>query len=302
MILATYLKLVRWKNLLLIVYVFLIFKLLLFKSLHLKTILSTLDFTLLLSAVLCITAAGYIINDIFDVKCDVINKPKKTIVSKTITIETAKQWYKTTNITGVLLGVLLCLKIEKPSYAFIFFVSPLLLYFYSKKIKSKPLLGNLLVSGLTAISVVILPFFDLDFSIKTNNLVITTQLLTSLFIFAFGLNLIRELLKDIEDINGDYSLKMNTLPIVIGRVRTRNFAFVLTLFLIVFLIYIIIKYNQIYHFTILYTFFFVLAPLSYFIVKLKSAKKKKQYHNLSTLLKIIMFLGISSLIIFSITI
>jgi len=301
MVLATYFKLVRWKNLLLIVFVFFVFKFSFFKALQIVTKLSLIDFFILLFSLLSLAAAGYIINDIFDVKTDLINKPAKTIVSQKISLETAKQWYKTTNTIGIVLGIAFCLKINKPTSVFIFIGVSLLLYYYSKKLKKTPFIGNFVVSVLIAISVLILPLFDIEFMVKSNNQNLASQIIWILFIFAFSLNLIREIVKDIEDINGDYSLKMNTLPILLGSSRTRNFVLFLCVIPVGLLLYIILYYSSIYKFTIMYILFFVLFPLLYFIVKLKSAKKKNEFHKLSLMLKIIMFLGINSLLIFSIT-
>ena len=301
MVLATYFKLVRWKNLLLIVFVFFVLKFSLFNTLQIETKLSIVDFLILLLSVLSITAAGYIINDIFDVKTDLINKPTKVIVSQKISLETAKQWYKTTNTVGIVLGIILCIKISKPTHSFIFIGISLLLYYYSKKLKATPFIGNFLVSLLIAFSVLILPLFEIDLIAKNNIQNLATQIIWVLSFFAFSLNLIREIVKDIEDVNGDYSLNMKTLPILLGRLRTRSLVLFLSAIPIGLLLYIIINYSSIYNFTIIYLLFFVLIPLLYFIVKLKSAKKKNEFHKLSFLLKIIMLLGINSLLIFTIT-
>ncbi len=301
MVLATYFKLVRWKNLLLIVFVFFVLKFSFFSTLQIQIKLSVVDFLLLLLSVLAITAAGYIINDIFDVKTDLINKPTKVIVSQKISLETAKQWYKTTNTVGIVLGIALCIKISKPTHSFIFIVISLLLYYYSKKIKTTPFIGNFLVSLLIAFSVLIFPLFEIELIAKNNNQNLASQIIWMLFFFAFSLNLIREIVKDIEDVNGDYNLKMNTLPILLGRLRTRSLVLFLCIVPIGLLLFIILKYSSIYKFTVLYLLLFVLMPLLYFTVKLRSAKKKTEFHKLSQLLKIIMLLGINSLLIFSIT-
>ena len=301
MVLATYFKLVRWKNLLLIVFVFFVLKFSFFSTLQIQTKLSVVDFLLLLLSVLAITAAGYIINDIFDVKTDLINKPTKVIVSQKISLETAKKWYKTTNTVGIVLGIALCIKISKPTHSFIFIGISLLLYYYSKKIKTTPFIGNFLVSLLIAFSVLIFPLFEIELIAKNNNQNLASQIIWMLFFFAFSLNLIREIVKDIEDVNGDYNLKMNTLPILLGILRTRRLILFLCIIPIGILLFIILKYSSIYKFTVLYLLLFVLMPLLYFTVKLRSAKKKTEFHKLSQLLKIIMLLGINSLLIFSIT-
>ena len=113
---AVYFKLIRWKNLLLIIYVYLLIKLLFFPLFSVKTSLSLFSFFILLISTVLITGAGYIINDIIDVKSDSINKPKKLIVSKIISIEKARQWYKVTNTLGIALGIAFCLNIGKPTF------------------------------------------------------------------------------------------------------------------------------------------------------------------------------------------
>jgi len=300
MILVTYLKLIRWKNLLLIVYVFLSFKLFLFSSLNITTKLTLTQFIILLLSVLFITAAGNIINDIYDIKSDAINKPNKVVVDQIITIETAKQWYKITNALGLILGIALCLNIGNPSYSFIFITTVLLLYYYSKKLKSLPIIGNIVVSFLIAICVLILPFFDLDFSVKNSNKNLVIGIIKVLILFAFSLNLIREIIKDIQDVNGDYHLNMNTLPILIGRIRAQKLASFLCVIPIALLFYIIINFSIQYKITVLYLLLFTLVPLIYVALKLNVTKKKNELHTLSSMLKIIMLLGISSMLIFSI--
>jgi 4-hydroxybenzoate polyprenyltransferase len=297
---STYFKLVRYKNLLLIIYVFLLIKFVLFPSFYITTTLSIFQFFTLLFSVLFISAAGYIINDIIDVKADEINKPNKVIVSKKLSIEKAQQWYKTTNTIGLSLGILLCLNLNKPTYSFLFIATALLLYFYSKKIKAIPFLGNFVISLLIALSIIILPLFELHSSNKSTNQNIVIYIILLLTFFAFSLNLIREIIKDIEDIDGDYTLKINTLPILFGRNRIKNFVSVISFFPLGILIFIITIYSSIYKITMLYLVIFTFIPLLYTTLKLRTATKKNEFHKLSLFLKIIMFLGITSLIIISI--
>jgi 4-hydroxybenzoate polyprenyltransferase len=301
MILATYFKLIRWKNLLLIIYLFCIYKFLFFKSLNIETNTSIIYFLTLLLAVLSITAAGYIINDIFDIKTDLINKPTKTIVSKTITLETAKTWYKTTNSIGIILGVALCIKVNKPTYSFIFMGIALLLYLYSKKIKSIPLLGNTLVSLLTAVGVLILPLFDINLIEIYNTNPIVIQLIVLLTIFSFFLNLLREILKDIEDINGDYYLNMNTLPILIGRNRAKKLVLILTILTTSILIIFLLFFAGNNKIIAIYTVVFIIIPLLYIASKILNLSSPKKIHKISMLLKLVMFFGCNIFILLSFT-
>ena len=296
--LAAFLRFIRWKNLLLIIYLQILLKFSLFSAFELNTNLTDFQFVILLLSLICIMAAGYMINDIFDLKSDLINKPQKVIVANQFSVETAQQMYLITNTLGIILGIGLSLSVQKPTHAFIFIGASLLLYFYSKKLKSKPLIGNITVSFLVALSIVILYFFDLNFAIQNEaqQLVIHVTLLLS--VFAFLINLVREVVKDIEDMNGDYNIKMNTLPILLGVSRTKKIAAFLCLFPLGLLLFIVVKYASIYKFTVLYLLLFTMFPLLYVALKLLSAKTKKDFKKLSLFSKLIMFLGINALLLF----
>ncbi|MDD3723445.1 MAG: geranylgeranylglycerol-phosphate geranylgeranyltransferase [Lutibacter sp.] len=297
--LAAFFRLIRWKNLLLLLYIQLLLKFLFFTTFNAITNLSVIQFFILVFAILFVTAAGYILNDIIDLKTDLINKPHKVIVTTFFTLESAQRLYLITNTLGIVLGIGLSLSVQKPTFSFIFIGASLLLYFYSKKLKSKPLIGNITSSFLVAMSIISLLLFDINFEIQSNSqeLVIYVTLLLSAF--AFSVNLVREVVKDIEDVNGDYSLSMRTLPILIGISRAKKIAAFLCLFSIGLLLFIILKFASEYKYTVLYLLLFTLVPLFYVAVKLLSAKTKKDFNKLSMLLKIIMFLGINSLLVFS---
>lgn len=297
--LAAFLRFIRWKNLLLILYLQILLKFSLFPTFEITTNLSVFQFVTLLFSLILITAAGYIINDIFDLKSDLINKPQKVIVTHYFSIESAQHLYLIVNTLGIVLGIGLSLSIQKPSYSFIFMGASLLLYFYSKTLKSKPLIGNIAVSFLVAFSIITLCLFDLNSDIHSEDQQLVIYVIMLLSTFAFLINLVREVIKDIEDINGDYNLKMNTLPILFGVARTKKTASFLCVFPLGLLLFIVAKYASIYKFTVLFLLLFALVPLLYVALKLLSAKTKKDFKKLSVFLKLIMFLGINSLLIFS---
>lgn len=297
--LVAFLNLIRWKNLLLILYVLVLFKFLVFRSFDIEANLSLIQFTTLLLSILSITAAGYIINDIYDLKVDLINKPPKVIVSKHFSIQKSQQLYLWLNSIGIILGIALCLHLELPSYSFIFIGTSLLLYYYSKKFKSKPLIGNLIVAFLVAFSIGIIYFFEINLTVHNLQQQLIAHVILLVSTIAFFLNLSRELVKDIIDIKGDNKLNMNTLPILIGVNRTSRIAAVITLIPFIILLFIILNYAAIYKFTMLYLVVFVCIPLLYIAVKLFSAKSKITHKKLSLYFKISMFLGINSLVIFS---
>ncbi|HMI07492.1 MAG TPA: UbiA family prenyltransferase, partial [Flavobacterium sp.] len=116
-------------------------------------------------------------------------------------------------------------------------------------------------------------------------------------IFAFLINLIREMVKDLEDVEGDHNQGMHTLPIALGVARTSKVVFGLSIFPILILLFYINKYyfaSNLYLATI-YAFVFVVAPLIYFSVKMWSAKSPKDFRHLSSVLKLVIFFGLLSI-------
>lgn len=270
----------------------------LFPTFEVDVTLTLLDFALLVIATLCIAAAGNIINDIYDVEIDRINKPNKVLIGKKISEQTANRLYIVLTTVGVVIGFYLSNRIGKPSFAALFIVFSALLYLYSSYLKGMFLVGNILVSFLVAMSLIIVPLFDLLPAITVENQ--STQsavfkIVLNYALFAFFINLIREIVKDLQDINGDKKGGMNTLPIAIGRKRTVKLVFILSVLAVLGVVFYM--YEKLYNIQVLmlYFLFAIVAPLLYFCIKSWDAKTDQDYAFLSNLLKIIMFLGICSL-------
>lgn len=261
---------------------------------------------LVLSTVL-LAAAGYVINNIFDVASDTINKPNDVVIGKGISETQAYNIYFGLNITGVAIGFYLSNVIMRPGFATIFILIASLLYFYSTTLKQIMLLGNFVVAFLLALSVIIIGVFDIFPATNTDNQAQMASLFSILIdyaLFAFMINFIREIVKDIEDVNGDYNQGMNTLPIAIGISRTAKIALGFAIIPFILSLLYINKYfveNDLLIVT-LYAFAFVLAPLLYFIVKIFSAKSQKDFHHLSTVLKLILLFGIFSILVITLNI
>jgi 4-hydroxybenzoate polyprenyltransferase len=115
-------------------------------------------------------------------------------------------------------------------------------------------------------------------------------------IFAFIINFLREIVKDLEDVNGDYNQGMNTLPIALGVGRTAILVFWLSFIPIGLLVFYANKYFIGFDLWLIagYTAALVVAPLIYFTIKMFSAKTQKDFHHLSNVLKIVLFFGILS--------
>jgi len=302
-----FLKLIRYQNLLMLAFMQLIFRYGFLKLQNVPLALADWQYGLLVLSTVLLAAAGYVINDIFDQDTDIENKPKAIIVGKTITEATAYNIYVALNVTGVAIGFYLSNVILKPGFAAVFILIAATLYIYATSLKQMLLLGNLIVALLLAFSVIIIGIFDLYPVIDYTNQPIMANLFSILLdfaIFAFMINFIREIVKDLEDINGDSNQGMKTLPIVLGIHNTTKLASILGLIPTAFLLVYINNYfvaNNLLATTI-YAFVFVVAPLLYFSIKVWPAKTKQEFSKLSLLLKWILFFGIISIAIITLNI
>jgi len=286
-----YLKLIRYKNLLLLIFMQLLFSYIIVDNSIKTNFNHFIILSLIIFSTIFIAAAGYIINDIFDVETDKINKPTKNIIQNSISTKVA---YIIIAIIGIIFGIFASFKTNNIKYSFIFIAISILLYFYSKNLKQKLLIGNFVVSGLIALSILIIPIFYIDTFEHRNIFLHTTYIYA---FFAFILNFIREIVKDIEDINGDYSQKMKTLPIVLGRKRTQYIAFALCFIPLFLSVYFAFGYFKNYLQIVIYIFTLIILPLLVFMTKINSAKTKKEYKKLSALLKFVMLFGILSILL-----
>jgi len=269
--------------------------------------ISDIQFILLAISILCITASGYIINDVFDVEADKINKPTKVFIGNTISKKNALQAYFILLILGLVFGVYSAYIKGNISYSILFISTIALLYWYSKSLKKIAVIGNLVISFLTALTIFIVFIFEvkntnssLNIAEEISNFFTSISVTISVFIyiiFSFFMTLIREIIKDIEDMKGDYALKMKTLPIIIGVNRTKNVVLVISS--LVFLFLLLILKEEIWHLPLLfwYVILFIIIPFSWFLFKLFTSKTTKDFHLLSSLIKFIMFFGILSMLL-----
>lgn len=294
-------NLIRWKNLLLIILVQALIKYALFESFNITLALNDFQFFLLVVATICIAAAGNIINDIYDVETDTINKPEKVIIGVHVSEKTALNLFLVLNVIGVGLGFFLSNTIDKSGLATVFVIISALLYLYANYIKQIFLLGNILISLLVALSIILIGLFDLLPAITASNRLLYSDIFRIVLdyaLFAFMINLLREMVKDIEDVNGDYKAKMKTLPIVLGRDRATMITFAISFIPLLLVVNYIVSNIYNYMIAVIYFLIFVVAPMIYFTIKIFSAEKKEEFHYLSNVLKLIMLLGVLSLLLY----
>lgn len=295
------LKLVRLPNLLIIALTQGLIKFFFIPLFGVGEALSSFNFLLLVLATLCIAAAGYIINDIEDVGIDKINKPNQLLIGKKISEKLAFRWYLLLNTLGVVCGFLVANTIDKPNFAAVFIVVSALLYMYATYLKRTLILGNLLIALLTGFVILIVGVFDVFPLISEATQLdarILLQRLLHYAVFAVVINFIREIVKDIIDVNGDKNFGIQSLAIVLGRDRAAQIVFALGFFLFLGVLYYTYLYFLDSQLLLAYFFILVAAPLLFFIIKAWSAQKREDFEFLSLLLKIIMVLGLSSLFLY----
>lgn len=297
-----YLKLIRFPNLILLAFMQVVFRLGFLEKQNITLALTHFQFLLLVLASILLAAGGFVINDIFDQDIDAINKPNKVVVGKYISEEKAYYLYSFCTICGVALGMYVSNVIQKPAFLSLFMFIAVLLYFYASTLKSAPLLGNIVISGLVAFSVLILALFDLYPMLNYNdirNSTIVFSILKDYAFFAFAVNLIREIVKDCEDIIGDKLQNCKTLAVVIGLSKTNK---IIAFFLVIFAAYLIyycfnfLMYGSLIYVTF-YLFITVIAPMLYCTIQIWNAKESKEYHKISVILKMILFFGILSIVL-----
>ena len=233
-------------------------------------------FLLSLSTVL-IAAAGYIINDYFDIKIDMINKPDRVIIGRYLKRQVAMGLHQGLNFLGVVIGFYLS------KWVFVVNVlSVTLLWFYSSTFKRQPFIGNFIVALLTALSLVVLAVFYRQ----------QVDLLLIYALFSFVITLVREIIKDMEDVKGDARFGCRTLPIIWGLRRTKQLlysiiaAFILSLFTIA---------HSLQNEQLFWMFVILLLPIAWLVYRLVRADTIRDFSYLSSLCKLIMLIGVVSM-------
>lgn len=303
----SFLKLIRYQNLILLALMQLVFRYGFLESQSIPLALNDWQFALLVLSTVCIAAGGYLINNIFDRGTDEINKPQDVVIGKQISESMGYNLYIALNIIGVGIGFYLADAIHKSSFAAVFIIIAATLYVYANGLKQTLLIGNIIIALLLSLSILIIGIFDLLPMIVPQNqasMGVIFGILIDYAVFAFILNLIREIVKDLEDVNGDYNQGMNTLPIALGVARTAKVVLGLSFIPLGLIIYYINEHlflNNLYYASA-YGFVFILAPLIYFTVKMFGAKNQKDFHHLSKVLKFVIFFGILSIAVINLNI
>jgi 4-hydroxybenzoate polyprenyltransferase len=262
------------------------------------------DFLILVFVTVLIAVGGYVINDYFDVKIDSVNRPGKLVVNRVVSGHTAIKLHMILNGIAILLGFYLAWRIKAISFGLIFpFISGLL-WIYSAKYKRVLFWGNFIVAGLSAFVILEVWLFEFLW-LRLNparfmDVLSDLDWVTSVFIayaaFAFLLSLVREIIKDMEDADGDETVGCKTLPLVFGMKLTRFIVGAIILATIILLVYCqLVLYRLGLRMAFWYFIFPVQSGAVYLLFKLFHAREKQDYHYLSSLCKLIMAAGIMSM-------
>jgi 4-hydroxybenzoate polyprenyltransferase len=315
-----FLKLIRWQNLIMIaltqiaIRYFVVSPILVSGSMQL--LFTHEEFALLVLSTISIAAAGYIINDYFDVGIDAINKPNKIFIGTTVSATQALVLHTAFSVFGIILGLYVGAKVGIYKLALIQAITVGLLWFYSSDFKKQFLIGNLIVALLTALVPMVVVIFEMPLFISNFKSIVLENQETFLLYkqiplammqnlqsvwhfvggfaaFAFLLTLIREIIKDIEDYIGDEAFGCRTIPVKLGVKTAKSIAALICIATIVaigILIFKMFKVNDLFSAT--YLLVFLEIPLFTLCIMLLNASNKKQFARTSSFSKIIMLLGI----------
>ena len=272
--------------------------------------INSFDFALMVFSTLLITAGGNIINDITDIDSDRINKPEKLWVGKLMTKKSAYSLYIALTAAGVITGFYLSFRIGYLMFGFIYLAIALMLYFYSSNYQKIALAGNITVSLLSAMVILIVWLYEF-FALRSQPALFAKLMPVSGFVsvliwgyaaFAFLTSLIREIVKDIEDIEGDTKAGYKTLPVVSGAGRANKFVIVLTVITMAAL-----GFGQYFLFehSLMMVFWYLMIAVqtlfAYLLYLTIKARTKEDFKTVGDAAKIVMVAGILSMQLFCVS-
>ena len=274
---------IRWQNLAIIVFTqyFTRFFLIRDKPLsfsHLLEIMLDKNIFLISLSTVLIAASGYIINDYYDIKIDLVNKPDRVVIGRYVKRRWALMINQIFNGLGILLGLLISRKVALVNLTAVF-----CLWLYANQLKRLAFWGNLIVAILTGFSLLILAVYYPGHQKEV----------WVYAIFSFFITLIREIIKDMEDVKGDEKHGCRTLPIIWGIARTKLLVYVL---IASFITTLFILATQLPNQRIAYIFLVMMLPMGFLTYKLVYADKPKDFAFLSDACKVIMLIGVLTMI------
>jgi 4-hydroxybenzoate polyprenyltransferase len=303
----TWLQLIRWKNILFLAFIITsLFYGVITPYLHQYAIVlpnSNLLFGLLLASTILIAAGGYVINDYFDTKIDEINRPTRVIVGKQITRAQAATGFQILLGLGVLCGVCIAMLLSNMNIAFIYLVLSGILWFYSSSYKRQLIIGNLMIAICAFMTYFMVGYVvNAQLILSYQPAIYQTTIITDIYswtagfgLFSFLFTLLREIIKDIDDIEGDREMECHTIPIVWGITATKVITITLSVVVILLSGYFVFKLIPFLNDNLTWKYYIacIAIPLLVLIFWIIKANKRSQWQQISQVIKFIMLLGCS---------
>lgn len=273
--------------------------------------LSTANFIILVISTIALAASGNVINDYFDIKADRINRPESVVVDKHIERRMVVLLHVALTLIGVLAGLYISFIYRKETYAFLFVAIPAILWFYSTHFKKQMLIGNLIVALLVAVCACLVVSVEFAaIAMLSDPLIINTSACSTAWFytsgiafFAFLTNLSREIVKDMEDVDGDMQCGCHTLPAEMGIQYSKYIVVALELVIVVVLwaSYFVVDILRQVPYIEIYMAVLLTLPTLIVCVMLSRAKTRPQFHKVSQLCKIVMAFGVLMTLLFYFT-
>lgn len=261
-----------------------------------------LNLALICISSVLIAAAGYIINDYFDLNIDLVNKPGKLVVEKLIHRRWTIVWHIALSVTGIAIGFYVDFTTRIWLLGVSNSICVLLLFVYSTSLKRRMLVGNVLIALLTAWVILVVAWCEYNHLVRLHSGLHADKILRETFLyagFAFVISLVREVVKDMEDIEGDRRYGCRTMPIVWGINATKVFVGVWLVVLAGTLLVVQLYALRLgWYLSVAYCLLLIVAPLTWIFRKLYSARVAADYHRISTVVKLVMLTGILSMVFF----
>ncbi|KAA1244710.1 geranylgeranylglycerol-phosphate geranylgeranyltransferase [Aquimarina sp. RZ0] len=290
-----FLKLIKFDNLFLIAIAQLCVKYGLFDPFGIDITLNGFGITLLVLSTICITAAGNIGIEIYT------SEHTNGLLNGVISEKAANLWFIIFNVIGVLIGFYMSNLIGRPGFVALFIIISGVFYIYASYLKEIIILKNLIIGVLIALSLIVIPIFDLLPAITDKNRASQTvffSIVMDYAIFAFIITVIREITKDCITMDKDHNAGLNTIPITLGKDRTVKLISGLIIIPLGFVIYYIYTYLFSNTIAVISVLGFIIAPLLLFMFKSWNAETNKHFNILSVILKIVLFTASLSLLLY----
>lgn len=254
--------------------------------------INNFQFVALVVSTVLVAGAGYVINDYFDVKSDQVNRPGRVVVGKHLTRRSAMALHTTLSLIGIGLGLYLGIAIGRPWLGGVHLISAIALWYYSTFFKNHLISGNMVISWLTGLvpMIVFLYVMTAADGSSTRMLFFYALIYAS---FAFLVSMMREIVKDMQDMHGDQADARNTLPIVAGLNTSKIVVDVIGLSVVaaVGVVQAMLLPDR-GMLLVIYALVFIQLPIVFVIAKLKSADRATDFRTLSHFIKAIMLAGI----------